>query len=79
MTASARTGETFNYAAWFGQYAITGFLASGTLNDVIQLDPTVGPERVGPLWRSSCSPSRVTPVKAYDEYYATPTLDESAT
>jgi hypothetical protein len=37
FSATGENNETFEYASGFGQSAITGFLATGTAHDVIQL------------------------------------------
>jgi hypothetical protein len=37
-TASGHTGETFEYDGQFGQSAITGFAATGSSHDLVQLD-----------------------------------------
>jgi len=41
MTASGQKSETFDFDSGFGQCAITGFLATGTTHDVIQVDTSM--------------------------------------
>ena len=41
MSASGLKSETFDFDSGFGQAAITGFLATGSTHDVIQVDTSM--------------------------------------